>query len=72
MHYLSQLIFLDKELKLQSSVSNRCHEGLMVPANISSIAILNIYGVDYGYIIFGINRNETIKFIKIYRFELKR
>ena len=57
MHYLSQLIFLDKEL---------------APANISSIAILNIYGVDYGYIIFGINRNETINFIKIYRFELKK
>lgn len=72
MHYLSQFIFLDKELKLQSSISNRCHEGLMAPTNISSIAILNIYGVDYGYIIFGINRNETIKFIKIYRFELKR
>ena len=39
--------FLNKSLKLQPNVCNRCHDLLMMSMNISDIAILNIKGSDY-------------------------
>ena len=43
--------FLDKWFKFQSSVSNACHDALMMSIGIKSIIILNIYGVNYRCII---------------------
>ena len=38
---------LNKGLKFQPSVCNRCHDLLMTSMNLSDIAILNIKGSDY-------------------------
>ena len=55
MRYISLLIFSDKGLRFQSSVFNYCHDVLMMSFGISSVDILNIYGIDYYCIIFGIS-----------------
>ena len=39
--------FLAKEFRFQTDVCNGCHNLLMMPMNLSDIAILNIKGVDY-------------------------
>ena len=44
--------FLDKGFRFQPTVSKDCHDVVMVSIDISSIAILNIRGVDYCCIIF--------------------
>ena len=43
-HYLH---FLNKDLKFQTIVCNRCHDLLMMSMNLSDIAILNIKGYNY-------------------------
>ena len=40
-------------LNFEPGVSNRCHDALMMSANLSASAILNIHGVDYRFIING-------------------
>ena len=46
--------------KFQPNVCNRCHDLLMLPMNLSDIAILNIKGSDYRCIICEISKNEAI------------
>ena len=52
--------FLDKGFKFQPYVCNGCHHVLMMSMNLSEIAVLNINGADYGRIITGISKSETI------------
>ena len=61
MHYLSLLLLLGKGFKFQLCVCNGCHDVLMMSVNLSNIAILTIYGVDYCYIITEITKHEAIK-----------
>ena len=62
--------FPEKAFKFQSSVCNSCHDVLAVCIDImciaiNSITILNIHGVDYYCIIFGISKREAINLFKI-------
>ena len=43
--------FLNYSFKFQPNVCNRCHDLLMMSVNLSDIAILNIKGSDYRWII---------------------
>ena len=52
--------FLNNCFKFQPNVCNRSHDLLMMSRNLSDIAILNIKGSDYCYIITGMSKNEAI------------
>ena len=52
---------LNKGFKCKPNICNRCHALLMMPRNLSDIAILNIKGADYCRIINGISKSEAIK-----------
>ena len=52
--------FLNNCFKFQPNVCNRSHDLLMMSRNLSDIAILNIKGPDYRYIITGMSKNEAI------------
>ena len=52
--------FLNRGFKFQPDVYNGCHDLLMMSRNLSDIAILNIKGPDYRYIITGMSKNEAI------------
>ena len=43
---------------------NRCHDLLMMPMNLSDIAILNNKGADYRCIIGGISKSEPINLMQ--------
>ena len=62
MQYLSQLVFLNKRLKFQTYVGNRCHD--LMSMNLSDIAILKIKNADYCCIITEISKIEAIKLLK--------
>ena len=52
--------FLDKGLKFQTDVCNRCYDVLVMSLNLSDIDILNINGADYRCIINGICKYEAV------------
>ena len=52
--------FLNYSFKFQPNACNRCHNLLPMSINLSEIAILNIKGSDYCFIIGIISRNEDI------------
>ena len=52
--------FLNYSSKFQQTVCYRCHDLLMIPMNLSDIAILNIKGSDYLCIFSLISKNEAI------------
>ena len=52
--------FLNNCFKFQPNVCNRSHDLLMMSRNLSDLAILNIKGSDYRYIITGMSKNEAI------------
>ena len=56
--------FLNYSFKFQPNVCNRCHDLLMMPINLSNIAILNIKDSDYCCIISLISKNEVIKLLQ--------
>ena len=56
--------FLHKGLKFQPNVCNACHDLVMMPMNLSDIAILNIKGSNYCCIISRIRKNETISLMQ--------
>ena len=56
--------FLDKDFKFQSTVSDDCHDILIMFVDINSIATSNIHGVDYCSLFFGINKSEAINYFK--------
>ena len=51
--------FSDKGFNFQPYVCNGCNDVLMMSMSLSSIAILNINGVDYLCIINGISKSEA-------------
>ena len=55
---------LNYSFKFQPNVCDRCHDLLMMPMNLSDIAILNIKGSDYRCIISLISKNEAINLMK--------
>ena len=56
--------FLDYNFKFQPNVCNNCHDLLMMSANLSDIAIWNIKGSDYYFIISLISKNEAINLLQ--------
>ena len=56
--------FLGKEFKFQLYVCHNCHDLFMISINHSDIAILNIHGADYRYIISGISKNEAVNLLQ--------
>ena len=56
--------FLNKGFKFQANVCNGCRDLLMMSMNLSDIAILNIKGADYCYIISRINKSEAINLMQ--------
>ena len=55
--------FLNYNFTFQPNVCNRCHDLLMMSISVSDIAILNIKGSDYYYIIRLISKN-ALKLLK--------
>ena len=56
--------FLNYSFKFQPNVCNRCHDLLMMSMKLSDIAILNIKGSDYRYVINLISKNEAINLMQ--------
>ena len=56
--------FLNYSFKLKPNVCNRCHDLLMISANLRDIAILNIKDSDYRCIISLISKKEAINLIQ--------
>ena len=50
--------------KFQSCVSNICYDLVMMSMNLSDIAILNIKGADYCFLISGISKCEAINIMQ--------
>ena len=57
--------FLNFSFKFQPDVYKRCHNLLMMPMNVSDIAVLNIKGSDFYYIIRLMSKNEATIYYKI-------
>ena len=56
--------FLNYSSKFQPNDSNRCHDLLMMPVNVSDIAILKIKGSDYRCIVNLTSTNEDINLMQ--------
>ena len=56
--------FLNYSFKFQPNVCNRCHDLVIMSINLSDIAVLNIKGSDYRWIISLISKNEAIKLMQ--------
>ena len=56
--------FLNRVIKFQSYVCNRCHDLLMMSMYLSDIAILIIKSADFCCIISGISKNEAINLMQ--------
>ena len=52
--------FKDVRFKLEPYVCNKCHDILMAAYELKNIAILNVEGVDFRCILWGINRDEVV------------
>ena len=56
-HYL---FFKDIGFRFELHVCNRCHDVLMTPYESTNNAILNVKGVDFRCILWGISRDEAV------------
>ena len=61
---MSLLVFLDIGFKFQPDICNGGHGLLMMSVNPNNIAILNIQGIDYRWIINEINKSDTVNLLK--------
>ena len=52
--------FKDVGLKLEPHVCKKCHNVLMTTYELKNIAILNVKGVDFRCILWGISRDEAV------------
>ena len=52
--------FLKINFRFESKVHNECNDILMAAMNFNDVAILNICGVDYCYIINRISKSEAV------------
>ena len=55
--------FKDVGFKFEPHVCNKCHDVLMTAYELKSIAILNIKGVDFRCILWGISRDEAVNML---------
>ena len=46
--------------KFESNVCNKCHDVLITAYELKNIAILNVKGVDYRCVLWGISKNEAM------------
>ena len=58
------MVFLDIGFKFQYDICNGSHGLLMMSVNPNNIAILNIQGIDYRWIINEINKSDTVNLLK--------
>ena len=56
--------FLIYSFRFQSNLFNRCHYLTIISINLSDIAVLNIKGPDYWWIISLINKNNVMNVIQ--------
>ena len=54
--------FKDAGFKFELHVCNKYHDVLMNAYELKNIAILNVKGVDYRYILWGMSKNEAANF----------
>ena len=52
--------FKDVGFKFETHVCNKCHYVLMTAYELKNIAILNLNGVGFRYILWGISKNEAV------------
>ena len=52
--------FKDVGFKFEPHVCNKCHDVLMIAYELKNIAILNVKGVDFKGISWGINRDDAV------------
>ena len=52
--------FKDVWFKFDSHVCNKCHDVLMTAYELKSIAVLNVKGMDFSCILWGISRDEVV------------
>ena len=52
--------FKDFGFKLEPPVCNKCHDILMTVYELKNIAILNVKGIDFRCILWGIRRDEAV------------
>ena len=55
--------FKDVEFKLELHVCNKCHDALMTAYELKNIAMLNVKGVDFTCILWGISRDEAVNML---------
>ena len=53
--------FLNKGFKFQPHICNKCHDLLMISIGLSDVAVLNVEGSGYHYIISRISKSEAVK-----------
>ena len=52
--------FKDVGFKFEPNVCNKCHDVWMNAYDLKNIAILNVQGVDFNCILWGISRDEAV------------
>ena len=52
--------FKDFGFKFEQNVCNKCHDVLMTAYELKNIAILNVKGVDFRCMLWGISRDEAV------------
>ena len=55
--------FKDVEFRFEPQVYNKCHDVLMTAYELKNIAMLNVIGVDFRCILWGISKNETFNIL---------
>ena len=55
----------DAGFKFESHVYNKCHDGLMTANELKNIAKLDVKGVDFRCILWGISRDEVVNRLKV-------
>ena len=55
--------FKDVGFNFEPHVCNQCHDVLMTAYELKDVAILNVKGVDYGCVLWGISKNEAFSIL---------
>ena len=63
--------FKDAGFKFEPHVCNKCHDVLMTAYELKNIAILNVKGVDFRCILWGISRDEAVNRLNNFMLEDK-
>ena len=63
--------YFNHGFKFQKSVWNGCHSLLIVNPNINIIVVISITEADYCYIIYGVNKSDTIDLLINYVLKIR-